>query len=230
MNTSENKYENLCGSDWEKLLIENPSIAVECDKYNGWDKLDTHFKWEWFRILEKHPQFIDKAKKYFQAWYAIIALYPEYAKDFFDWDSFSGFDWFAILKHQPQFSTKCDESYGWRLITKGSYWYVLLAYQPQFADKCTQYDGWRYIEWCDWDFLLGYQPQFKNKYNEFHKKEEDEVCGFHGRDWVGHLIKYPSDIKICDRLDGWSTLDEEDWRMLLQAIPYLDHKKKFCGE
>lgn len=66
-------------SGWVAILILNPELAQECDK---WEKFDD---WEWCKLLSEQPQFANKCDR---------------------WEYFVGWMWEELLGKQPQFEEK----------------------------------------------------------------------------------------------------------------------------
>ena len=138
------------------------------------------------------------------------------------WTSLNGKEWSSILTFFPYERKKCLNAKGFEKFD-GSNWAQLLAEEPRFEEDCEKNRGWEMIPTNEWVELLKKQPNYisKAKYLNILKK-------FNAENWRNIILsKDPVLLQECDTLNGWGTLESNDWLALISSDEkYIDSAKK----
>ena len=202
---NDDDFSDLNGSQWVKLLIEEPELADEC----AWEKLNGE---DWATLLSERADFAsmcecaDWEKLEGGDWQRLLIKRPEFA-DKCDWDKLEGDDWTSLLMENPDFANRCN----WGKLDGGD-WSRLLCQRPDFADRCV----WEKLGGYAWASLLAKRPEFADRC------DWDKLVGFA---WADLLAKRPEFADKCawDKLDGW------DWERLLKSQPQFESRKVLSG-
>lgn len=177
----------LVGSDWAKILKEQPGLSGHCcwEIFSGDD---------WCNLLRVQPQFVDRCPI----------------------ERLSGDNLFYLLSAQPQLHTKItDWRITWRkmhpikislllsrhpelateerlALLDNLAWRLLLDHAPQLAVYCNM----EKFRASDWNILLGKQPQLINRWSPEYLPEQTE------RRYA--LESFYEMIFHCNKLD-WTT-------------------------
>ena len=119
-------WDELDGSDWERLLSLRPEFA----KYCNWNKLNYQ---NWQTLLRSYPEFAEHCGwKWLDhlGWVRLLIDRPEFAEHC-DWKKLQGQDWVELLTSHPEFAEHCD----WKKL-QGWDWLRLLDSHPEFAEFC----------------------------------------------------------------------------------------------
>ena len=91
---------------WIELLSIHPQLSPYCP-FQKWYDFNAN---SWNNLIEKQPQFEEKAKEYLNGWCAILQTKPKLADECKCWEKFDIINWFALLRNQPQFMDRCPDN------------------------------------------------------------------------------------------------------------------------
>lgn len=220
-------------------IISDPSLALEFDNLNLWDKFDEH---DWSEILSIHPQFADRCNKWaeFSAfmWLEILRFHPQFANRCINWEHLvSYYDCSSsiayCLSFQPQLIEKlkgCNYFLG--KIEKED-WVYLLKCRPELIENCTKLQRFSSTEWSD---ILSVQPQLwvyssgktAEKIIENPNKINESKCvnRIKANAWSEILSYHP---ELADRCKKWRFFSGMNCYNLLKVQPQFADKCPDCA-
>lgn len=187
--------DDFLNEDWITLLSFQPQFADKCP---WWREFDTWLNW--IPLLKRQSGFSKIAKEYSDGRLAMLVVFPEYEKEFSEWDDISRYDKYKLLESRPQFAQYFSD---YRDFTQSN-WTLLLSKRCEFLELAKEY------------------PNGLAALVELDLRNERFVSDwniFSSRNWAYILSTQPQFADKCVKNNAWGNFSERDWIILLSSQP-----------
>ena len=197
---------DFLNAEWTQLLMSQPQFADKCPYLN---ELDAFLNW--LPLLKRQPGLRSIAEKYREGRIAMLAVFPDYAESYSDWDEIFDYDKYKLIELRPKliekFSTLDDiKMFAWESIIMKN------PHLVEAAKSCAN----------GLATLL--------TINSANKKFVKNWSVFSIRNWVKILSENPGYSKNFESVRKWNELTAEDYFSLLISQPQFAAKCDKFGE
>ena len=192
--------------EWIQILMSQPQFADKCPYFREFDAFIN-----WLPLLKRQPRLRSIAERYREGRIAMIAIFPDYAESYSDWDEIFGHDKFKLIELRPEliekFSTVDDiKMFSWKSIIMKN------PHLAEAAKSCANGLATLLI------------------INSANKKFVKDWSVFSTHNWAKILSENPGYSKNFESVRKWNELTAEDWFYLLISQPQFAVKCDKFGE
>lgn len=210
-------YGSLSKSYWINILKSDlrddmalGRITIEYCEKNG--ILTQLSREDWNFILDVHnigASHLNSAARFSSLafWNSLLNIWPECISD----ANFASRE----ISEREDYGSKYCEFTGWA---------YLFRFKPELVRQCSECNGWQLLDKDSWVELLDSKWSFLDKVDS-----QDLSAEF----WREMLKCLPENAPLCDKYNGWSRFDKDDWLYLIgkqeQLVQILVKKGLLCS-